>query len=293
MNLSPLGLLFAFAALLFWAVGDFSIQRATRSVGNWKALFFIGALGTVGIFPFVRGDLGLIFGNQRNFLLLFLLSTITLVSALFLFEALKRGKLAIIEPIFGLELLFTVAMSILFGGEKLSLFVYGLSAVVFLGVMLVAAKRLEHLHFHKTLFEKGVIYAGIGSLGMGLINFLTGIGSQTISPLVTIWFTHSFLAIACFSYLLWKGEAMRLVGDVIRYPKEIIVSSVFDNFAWVAYAFSMSLIPISIATTVSESYIALSVLAGIYINHEKVRLHQKLGIALAVVGVIILTAVAG
>lgn len=55
----------------------------------------------------------------------------------------------------------------------------------------------------------------------------------------------------------------------------------------------MSLIPISVATTVSESYIALSVLAGIYINHERVRLHQKLGIAITVVGVVVLTALVG
>lgn len=204
MNLSPLGLLFAFAALLFWAVGDFSIQRATRSVGNWKALFFIGALGTVGIFPFVRGDLPFISENPRNLLLLSLLSVATLVSALFLFEGLKRGKLAVIEPIFGLELIFTVAMSILFGGEKLPLFVYGLSALVFLGVMLVAVKRLDGFRFNRNLFEKGVIYAGIGSLGMGLINFLTGVGSQTISPLATIWFMHSFLAFACLAYFFGR-----------------------------------------------------------------------------------------
>lgn len=51
------GILFAFIALISWGFGDFFIQRTTRIVGSWKALFLIGIVGLVGLLPFVKSDL--------------------------------------------------------------------------------------------------------------------------------------------------------------------------------------------------------------------------------------------
>jgi drug/metabolite transporter (DMT)-like permease len=58
--------------------------------------------------------------------------------------------------------------------------------------------------------------------------------------------------------------------------------------AWVSFAKATTFIPIAIATTISESYIALAVLLGLFVNREKLRTHQILGITLATFGVIIL-----
>lgn len=73
-------------------------------------------------------------------------------------------------------------------------------------------------------------------------------------------------------------------------PGPIIGQSILDNTAWVAFAFATIFIPISIATTISESYIALAVFLGIFINREKLRPHQMIGVVLALVGVIALSA---
>lgn len=40
-----IGILFAFIALISWGFGDFFIQKTTRIIGSWKALFFIGIVG--------------------------------------------------------------------------------------------------------------------------------------------------------------------------------------------------------------------------------------------------------
>ena len=284
-----LGILFAIGALVFWTVGDFTIQKTTKVIGDWKALFFIGVVGGIGLLPFVIKDLPTIFHNSANLWLLLIVSLVTLVGALFLFEGLKRGKISIIEPVFGLELPLTIFVVILFGGEHLDLLTYCLIALVFIGLLLAVTKSAEHLHFHKTIFEKGVLFAAIGSVGMGFMNYLTGIGSQTISPLATIWFIHTFLAIACFIYFLIKGNAHTILSDIKKYPGTIFIESVFDNLAWICYAVSMALIPISIATTISESYIALVVLLGVLVNKEKIQKHQIFGIILALGTVILLT----
>src|SRR3989344_4529122 len=94
-----LGIFFAFIALVSWGFGDFFIQKTTRVLGSWKALFFIGIVGLVGLFPFVKNDLGSL--NGANLLFLSILGVVVLFAAFFDFEALRQGKIAIVEPILG------------------------------------------------------------------------------------------------------------------------------------------------------------------------------------------------
>lgn len=287
------GIILALIALLAWAFGDFYIQKTTRLVGSWRTLFYIGLLSTIVLLPFVKSDLKVLLGEPQNLLLLSVLGIIIVFAALFDFEALRQGKIAIVEPVLGIELPITVGLSMALAGERLDAVELALVAVVFVGIVLAITKHHTHLHYHKRVFEKGVILAGIGAIGMALVNFLVGISSQKISPLLTIWFAHSLVTVICFLYLLFRGELARLAGDWKNHGGLIIVQSILDNAAWIAYAFATTLIPIAIATTISESYIALAVLLGIFVNREKLRPHQFVGVGLVVLGVIILSALTG
>ena len=278
------GILFALIALVSWGFGDFFIQKTTRVVGSWKALFFIGVVGLVGLFPFVKNDLASL--NSANFLLLGLLGGVVVFAALFDFEALRQGKIAIIEPIVGLELPLTVGLSVTLANESLSSLQLILIGIIFIGIILAITAHHTRLHYHKRIFERGALLAGIGAIGMALANFLVGVSSQNISPLITIWFAHSFLAMVCAIYMLYKGAFGNLIHDLKNYSKPIIGQSILDNVAWVSFAKATTFIPIAIATTISESYIALAVLLGLFVNREKLRKHQVVGIVLAIIGVI-------
>jgi drug/metabolite transporter (DMT)-like permease len=281
------GILFAFIALVSWGFGDFFIQKTTRVVGSWDALFFIGIVGLIGLFPFVKNDLASL--SSANILLLGLLGVVVVFATLFDFEALRQGKIAIVEPIIGLELPITVGLSLTLANESLSFLQLFLVGIVFIGIILAITAHHTHLHYHKRIFERGVILAGIGAIGMALTNFLVGVSSQGISPLITIWFAHSLLAVVCGIYILYKGEFGNLISDFKNYPKPIIGQSILDNVAWVSFAKATTYIPIAIATTISESYIALAVLLGLFVNREKLRTHQIVGVTLAIIGVIMLS----
>ncbi len=286
-----LGILFALSALLGWTFGDFFIQRGTRAVGNWRTLFYIGAMGGIFLFPFVYHEIIPAFQRWNNAVIFGLLILITLFAALFEFEALKRGKIAIIEPVFSIELPVTVGLSLVLWKETLNVVQALLIFTVFVGIMLAVTINYSRLHYHKRIFEKGFVLAGIGAIGMALVNFLTGVGSQGTSPLLTIWVLHSGLSIICLIYLFWSGEIKQLLGDFRHHRNTVLALSVFDNFAWISFAFAVRYIPISIATTISESYIALTVLLGIFVNREKLKPHQFIGVALAIIGIIILSAI--
>lgn len=282
-----LGIIFALIALVSWGFADFFIQKTTRVVGSWKALFFIGIVSLVGLFPFVKSDLASL--SVTNLLLLGLLGLVVVSAALFDFEALRQGKIAIVEPIIGMELPITVALSMVLAGESLTLLQVFLISVVFVGIILSITAHHTHWFYHKRIFERGAILAGVGAIGMALTNFLVGVSSQDISPLVTIWFAHSFLAVICGAYIFSKGEFFSLVSDFRKNPKPIIAQSILDNVAWLSFATATTYIPIAIATTISESYIALAVLLGLFVSREKLKKHQLAGVALATIGVITLS----
>ncbi len=283
------GIVFALLALFGWGFGDFFIQRATRAVGIWKALLLIDVVGIVTLFPFILKDFGLLFSSAFHIGILIIASVVILLTALAEFESLRRGKLAIVEPILSLELLLTVALSVLVWGEQLTFAQLMLAGIAFLGITLAVTEHHTHLHYHRRIFlERGVLFAILGAVGMGLFNFLVGVGSQEISPLMTIWFTSMFTAIFIIFHLKRRGELRGFLTDLRRHTTTLVAVCVLDNFAWVSFAVATTLIPITITTTISESYIALTVFLGVFINKEKLRFHQIVGIVLTIAAILIL-----
>ncbi len=282
-----LGIILALTALLCWGFGDFFIQKVTRIVDSYKTLFFIGITGLVILFPFVQHEIFSL--KPVNWLLLGLLGVIVIFAALFDFEALRQGKICIVEPLLGIELPITVGLSVILAGERLIPLQWLLIAVIFIGIILAVTMHHTHLHYHKRIYEKGVILAGVGAIGMALTNFLIGISSQQISPLMTIWFTHTAAALVTAIILIYKHEFKNIWPDLKKSPSLIFATGVIDNAAWIAFGYATTFIPISIAASISESYIVLASALGICVNREKLKSHQIIGIILAIGGVLLLS----
>ncbi len=285
--MNVVGLIFAFIALISWAAGDFLIQRVTRKSGTIKTLFFIAAVGTIVLAPWAIPHLNeLFFGN--NLVLLILAVCITFFAAVFDFDALHDGKLAVVEPVLGLELPIIVLLSMVFRGESLGLFQILAIVVIFIGITLTVTERKLRWH-HKIIFEKGFIYAGVGAVGMGLSSFLYCVGSQESSALLTVWFIHAIIAIVCLIILLRRRVFLTVFSDLKKFPIAILLMAAADNAAWLAYGSASTYIPISIATAISESYIALALILGVVVNKEKFHKHQYLGAVFAIIGLVTLS----
>lgn len=285
------GIIFSLIALFAWGFGDFFVQKAVRKIGIWKSLFFIGIFGSILLLPFVANEISSVISQTNGLYLLLFLGVITTISSLFYSEALKEGKIAIVDPLVGVELPITVGLSIVLGGEHLS-FVQGLLVILtFIGIVLTVTKYSSHLHYHRRIFEKGVILAGIGAIGMALTNYLVGRSSQEISALTTIWFAHTFMAVFSIGYLFGTNQVKTLIEDLRISPRTILLQSLLDNAGWLAFAFATTYISISIATTLSESYIVLSVLLGVFVNREKLRSHQFIGIIVVILSILALSSI--
>ncbi len=281
--------IFAFIAMLCWGFGDFFIQKTTRKIGDVETLAFIGIIGSVGLIPFIFKDFNLLF-SVSNLLLLGVLGIITFVGALFNFEALKEGKLSIIDVILELELPVTVILGFLFLQESLSYIQIILIGFIFLGIILMATKSFSKL---KTKLERGFIFAIIAAIGMGFINFLTGVSSKTISPIMAIWVPWTIVSIFCLIYI-WKREGfVKFVKNGIKFKYIVLTMGIFDTLAWLFYSFAVSKNEISLITAITESYPAIAMFMGVWLNKEKIRWYQYLGAIIALILSFILAIMSG
>lgn len=272
-----ISLLFALAAMFCWGIGDFLIQKSTRKIGDVEALAFIGIIGSVGLIPFVIKEIPLLF-SLNNFLLLLLLGLITFFIALFNFEALKEGKLSVIDVIIELELPVTIILGFLFFKETLSYIQFGVIFLIFIGIVLMATKSFKHF---KTRFERGFLFAFIAAIGMGLINFLTAASSKQISPLMAIWIPWVIVSIMCILIIGRREGLKKLVRHSLRFRYLILFMAIFDTAAWLFYAFAVYKNEISIITAITESYPAIALFLGVLINKEKIKWYQYFGAILA------------
>jgi drug/metabolite transporter (DMT)-like permease len=281
------GIAYAIGSMLGWGFGDFTIERTTIKIGALPSLFFITALGSVVLFPFAYPDLHLIFANINHLIILLIASLAAFAGSMMQFVAFERGKLSVIEPILGLELLVTIGLSISFGNEGFGVWQAILTGLFFAGLVLAITRHRIQLHYHKRMFERGVILSLGAAILYGLENFTIGRASQEITPLATIWFAHTVITILCLIFFYFF-PSQRFVRKLKQNWKIISVMAIIDNLAWIFYAFAVRTIPISLAITIGESYIVLTVLLGLFANHDKIKRHQLVGIVLACVTVIVL-----
>ncbi len=287
-----LGILSAFVAMFLWGIGDFLMQKVIRKVGIFETLFAITAIGTFLIFPFVYKDLGNIFSIEKTFYVLVISSLVLFVAAIFDFMALKVGKLSVVEPIWSLEIVSASLLAFWVLGEKITLFQISVIVVLTVGLVLVSIASPDKFK-GKDFLEKGAVLAFIAAITMGAANFLFGWGARLTDALTVNFFTCVSISFLSFIVLAFKGNIGKCLLNLWNYKKVVLPMSILDNLAWIAFAKGMSLSPIAIVTALSESYIIIAVLLGIFLNKEKLENYQKFGLVLALVFAIILAFISG
>lgn len=283
-----LGIIFALIALVSWGVGDFFIQRSARKFGDWESIFAIEITGLIVLLPFVFWDLGGVLNlSGREILILLAVGLAFMLSSLLSTEALKKGKLAVIESIEAVEIAVAGLIAYFVFNESLAYSHWFFIAVLVIGILLVALK--PHHFKKKAWLERGAVIGFFGSILIGFTDFMVGFGSRVTSPLFVIWFASLIMVAIIAAYLGLNGRFKYMLRDFWENKKLLLGIGIFDNLAWFAFAISTLYLPIAVALALSEGYIILAVILGILINKEKLQSRQFVGIALAIIGAVALS----
>ncbi len=276
------GVALALCALIFWGVADFLIQRSTRLVGSITTMLFIGIVAILITTPFAYQEIFSL--SATDFFLLLSTGIVLTAASLFDFEALRKGKMAVAEPIVGLETPFTVLVAFMLASESPSLLSLTLIGVTFLGTTLIAVKHIS-FSAHKKLFEKGARLAIGAAFGLAVANFMIGEASRSVSSVSAMWWIGAVHTVFALVYLVVHKRVRTALEDVAKHPKTVGGQAIIDTLGWLSFATAMTLAPIAIVSSISSGYIALAVLLGIFITRERMLKHQWLGVALVVIGI--------
>jgi uncharacterized membrane protein len=282
-----MGILLAITALFSWGLGDFLIEKSARKFGDWMALFYITAFGAVILFPFVYHDLAGAFAS--HWLLLAATSAVMLAAAALDLEALRRGKISVIEPICAFEIPVSAFLAAFLIGEHPTVLQIILIVAIMAGIFLVSVRSFHAMRSAR--FEKGTWYAIFGTIGLGTSAFFYGIGARETNPLIVNWVANLVMAAASFGAIAFRKK-IRTIGANLKGNLRLVANmSFFDNLAWITFSYAMLFIPIAIATGISEGYIAFAGLLGLFFNKERLKRHQWLGFLLVAVAVIALAVI--
>jgi len=287
---ASLGIALAFVAMLAWGFGDFLIQKSTRKVGDWETLFLITLFGVIVLLPFAGPRLSSLLAlGGRDLIIMGIACAVLFMAALLDFEALRRGKLAVVEPIWSFEVPVAAILAFTLIGERISMTQIVLIVTLIICLVLIGLKQktLEASFF----LEKGVVVAIFGAIFMGAANFFMGWGGRVSDPVMINFVSDAFIAILCAIYLVGHGKLRRTFADLKGNLAVILPMSILDKIAWLAFVFSMSIVSIAVTTAISESYVIIAVLLGLMVNREKLNPHQKVGLVGAIITAVILAAV--
>ncbi len=272
-----LSLVFAFCAMIFWGIGDSLIQKTTRRIGNLETLAYIGVFSTIMLLPVAIPEFHLL-ADSRNLLLVLALGLVTFIAALLNFESLKQGKLSVVDVVLEFELPVTIALGFFFFGERLSLVQTGIIVLIFVGIVLIAAKSFRHF---VSRIERGVLIALVGAVFMGMVNFLIATTAKTVSPIMAVWANGLIFTSICLVVMIRREGLYKFINNGRQFKWLIIAMGFADTLAWMSYSFSVLKQKISLITAITESYPAVAMFIGVYFNKERIRWHQYLGALLA------------
>lgn len=276
---------FAFLAIIAWAFDDFFIGRAARRFGSVGALFLLALFGVLILLPFIWTEIWQgAWLTGRTLLTMGALVVITAIAALADFEALRVGKLSAIDPLYAFEIPITVMLSFFILGETLRPAQLALIGVIILGMFLVSAQSLRSLKAIR--WERGVRFAIVSIIFMGGTNFFTGLAARLTSPLLANWLAYVGLALCTGVLIAVRGNGKRLLAQSGKHWRLILALGISDVIAWTSFTHGTVYLPIGLVTAITESYIVLAVLLGVYENKERLRLHQYAGIGVIVCAVI-------
>ena len=196
-----------------------------------------------------------------------------------------------IEPIYAGEIPVAAILASVILREHLSVLEIILISLLVLGIAAVSTESI--VGWRQIKLEPGLVYAIFGTIAMGTANFLLAAGGRVTSVLMVNWFTDAWMAVIMLAVLLYRRQVKQLIIAWRTRPGLMSTMTVSDNLAWLTYTASALFIPIAIATSISETYIAVAAVLGLIINKEKLRPHQYVGMMIAIGSAVLLGALAG
>jgi drug/metabolite transporter (DMT)-like permease len=279
----------ALTSALSWGTGDFLGGLAARRYGLAWVLCgtALGGLLTGVAVSLISGDA---FPPAREVLLAAVAGVAGLIGLACFYHALAIGTMSIVAPISATGITIPVAWGVI-QGEHLSSLAVGAIVVVIVGVMLASREHSPVAAETSESHALSVLLALAAAVGFGLVFLLIAETADTSVYWPSAILKAATLAGAALFVLgrtLSGGEiGPRPAGRHWLFPISI---GFFDVSANVSFAAATTHGTLAVASVVSSLYPVTTVILAFIFLHERLATSQRIGVAMALLGVAMLAA---
>ena len=280
-------MIYGLIAALGWGLADFGGAVVGRRIGSLSTVVvsqgFNAIFMTVWIFV-GHHDLSLLWPYIGFVALNGAASATAYVTH---YRALQLGPVAIVSPIGAAYAVVGVALAIVVLGERPAGVAIAGGVVTIAGVMLASTdlrKVEEGLHKQR---PPGLPWALVSAVMFGIGGFLLGYLSQRVGWVVGLWASRMGQLVAFSCYAALRRSEITGIGKN-RMTAAAVGIGVADLLGVIAYASGAAKGFISIVLTASAVFPLIAVVLSIVLLHERPVPNQYAGIALVIVGLLLL-----
>ena len=286
MSTTILSILLGIGGMFGWGIYDFLGGVFAKQIGSFKSLFWSQLAGLISIFL-----LSIALKSSVNIpVLVIILSVIAaiLYSAgyLFFFKGFEMGNVSVIAATMNLWAVFTMLFAFIFMGQRLS-------ALQTLGVlMIVFGATLASLNWSEIRNQKFKLSAGVkeavfGAFFFGVFWNVSEIISEKVGWLLTTLFIKFgiILFLLIFSLLAKQGIGLTKISTKTKYI--ILLMGVIEAGAVALVNYGLTIGDAILITPIASALSIVTITLAIIFLKDKIAKIQGLGIAMAIVGIIV------
>ncbi|MFH1105904.1 MAG: DMT family transporter [Candidatus Aenigmatarchaeota archaeon] len=279
------GILFAFVTMLTWGIADVFAKKAIEKTGEMKPLLYGQVVGTVPIIIYAAAFLKIPLISLEIFALGAISGFLTIAAYLSFYKGMKKGNLAIVNPITGSYTLITTLLGMIFFQESLKFHHMIAIALVFVGAFLASAdlKRI------KLKIVPGVPEAVFAMLGFGVGLFIikfVSVATGAIISFLLLRIVGLFILLAYSS--LSKIDIKLPSGSVLGY---ITLVGILDAIGQLGFNAAITMEQMSLVAPVIAGFPAVTVILAILFLKERPAFSQKIGIVSILAGLVLISAI--
>jgi len=281
-----LAIIFALIALVGWGVGDIFTTFATRKIGSYNASFYGYVFGTLISSLYIPFAINTLINFKLEMIVLTLiLSVFQIVAFIAYNEALRIGNSSLVGTIAGAFTSLVVILSLIFLGEKLSSEQLISIIIIFVGLFLSSLNFLD-LKLKKTFINKGTLFALLAMIGWAIYFTFIKIPVQESG---FFWPTYlsTISGVIILLILGFRKIKKPKLGLHSGFPA-VFISGVLLTIGSFGFNIGISQGLSSVVAPIAGAYPALYALLAFYIFKDPINKQQKLGMVVALVGIILL-----
>ncbi len=280
-------IIFAFISYLGWGIGDIFGIIATRKIGGYSTTFWYLFFSLIFLVPF-----GIFFIPQLSnfspmvFVLNVILGVIGLAGLVIFYEGLRIGNASLVGTIAASFTAVTVVLSIIFLGERITVFQAFAIVTIFLGII-ISTLDFKEVKSKEVFKNKGVLLALVAMILWGIYWTFIKIPIREVG-----WFWPGFIAITVFP-VLFPFMLIRKIKLENPLKKQALTSVVFNAIlltgAALMFNYAIGRGLTAIVAPIAGSYPTLFVILAFFIFKDKITKQQVLGIVTTLVGIVLLS----